>query len=80
MEGNRFDELSRRFATARVSRGTVLRGLTAGGVAALTGVALFADDTEAKKKKKKVCNCIGITLASCQQIKVKKKKRKKKKR
>jgi hypothetical protein len=56
MDGPRFDDLTQRLASIRLSRKRALRGL-AGGVAALAGGAAFTDRVEAKKGKKSVCHC-----------------------
>jgi hypothetical protein len=72
MDGPRFDQLIKGIATQRVSRLTALRGLAAGGVAALTGMSLLAEEAEAAKKKRKVCLC---TATSCQTKRVKNRKK-----
>jgi hypothetical protein len=55
MDGPRFDELTQRLASIRLSRKRALRGLAA-GVAALAGGAAFTDGAKAGKKKP-VCHC-----------------------
>src|SRR5689334_1166204 len=51
MDGRQFDQIVKQFCTAPLTRWSALRGLMAGLVAALTGVSIFAVDTEAKNKK-----------------------------
>jgi hypothetical protein len=66
-----FDTLIKRLATTRLTRLQTLRGLAAGGVAALTGMSLLGEEGEAKKnnpKKRKVCLC---SPASCTTKRVK---------
>jgi hypothetical protein len=80
MDATRFDDLIKRFATTRLTRVQTLRGLAAGGVAALTGVGLTAEEADAKKKnakKVKVCQCFSELATSCSTKKKAKKKAKK---
>jgi hypothetical protein len=79
MDATTFDQLIKRLATTRLTRLTALRGLAAGGVAALTGVRLFSEDGRAKKPNRnpqrfKVCLC---SPASCKTVAKKKEKVKK---
>ena len=69
----------KRLATTRLTRLTALRGLAAGGVAALSGMRRTADEAEARhtRKKRKVCHCTDASAASCRTlIKARKKVRK----
>jgi hypothetical protein len=70
MDAITFDTLIKRLATRRLTRVQTLRGLAAGGVAALTGVSLLGEEGEAENKKpskKKWCHrgddftILGIT-------------------
>ncbi len=59
MDVTTFDTLIKRLATTRLTRWQALRGMAAGGVAALTGVSLLGEEGEAKKdkpKKKTICH------------------------
>jgi hypothetical protein len=81
VDASRFDEMVKRVATVRLTRVRALQGLAAAGIAAATGVTLFAEETGAKKKnrkakKKSVCQCTAASLESCSNRKVKKKQRK----
>jgi hypothetical protein len=52
MDSEKFDQLIKRLAQARIDRMTAVRGLVGGTAAALTGAAIATDDAEAKGKKK----------------------------
>ena len=73
MDGSRFDALTQRLASIRLSRKRALHGLV-GSVAAVAGGAAFTDGAEAKKGKKSVCHCEAG--GACTTEKVKKKQRK----
>jgi hypothetical protein len=80
MDATTFDELIKRLATTRLTRLTALRGLAIGGLAALTGVGLSAEEAVAKKNhenKVKVCKCPDANAANCRTDKVKKSRAKK---
>ena len=49
MDGERFDDLVKKFCTTRLTRLSALRGLAGGAAAVLTGAVLASDETEAKK-------------------------------
>ena len=80
MDATRFDDLIKRLATTRLTRLQTLRGLAAGGVAALTGITLGSKEARAKKKnekKVKVCKCPTADATTCKTAKIKKSKAKK---
>ena len=52
MDGERFDDLVKRFCTTPITRLSALRGLAGGAVAALAGGLLVTADLEAKGKTK----------------------------
>jgi hypothetical protein len=82
MDGTRFDRLIKTIATQRVSRLTALRGLAAGGVAALTGMSLVGEEAEAAKKKgsqkkRKACDCQSADPNTCSDKTLSRRRRKK---
>jgi hypothetical protein len=81
MDATTFDALIKRLAATRLTRLTALRGLAAGGVAALTGVRLFSEEGEAKKKnnqkKISICVCGDANPSTCKTQKKEKDKAKK---
>src|SRR5829696_4990699 len=79
MDGTQFDHMMKRLATTRLARLTALRGLAAGGVAALIGMRLTADEADAhhRQRKRTICHCSNASAASCRTLtKAKKKVRK----
>src|SRR5262245_18517454 len=75
MDGNRFDDLVRDLTGKRLSRLDAVRSLAATAAAAVAGVSLFAQDSEAvnngkgpksnpKRKKKTICHCATFDPAS----------------
>jgi hypothetical protein len=60
MDGEKFDDLLKRFCTTRLTRLDALRGLVAGAAAALTGASIGSDDAEAKNKKKGAAKQGGV--------------------
>ena len=87
MDGTRFDDLIKGLCTKRLTRLSALRGLVAGAAAAVAGVALFSEETDAKKsrasaeskkhKRKQICHCVDEFATSCTTIKPRKKAAKK---
>src|SRR5215212_3052044 len=68
MDATTFDALIKRLAATRLTRLTALRGLAAGGVAALTGVSLLGEEADADNNKKRTichrgddCSILGVT-------------------
>ena len=55
MDGPRFDALTQRLASIRLTRSRALRGITVGALT-LAGMATVADEASAGKKKK-LCKC-----------------------
>ena len=53
MDDERFDELIKRVGATQLTRGTALRGLAGGTLAAVLGAVLSAGGTAAKRKKRK---------------------------
>jgi hypothetical protein len=82
MDGTRFDDLIKRLGTRRLTRLSVLRGLTAGGVAAVTGMRLVAEEAEAadkkgSQKKRKACDCQNADPTTCTTKRLSRRRRKK---
>jgi len=64
MDGDRFDDLIKRLGTTRLTRLTALRGLAVGGLAALTGAGLLAEEALAKnnhEQKIRICHRSSAT-------------------
>jgi hypothetical protein len=74
MDGSRFDALTQRLGSIRLTRKGAVRGLV-GGVVALTGGAAFTDGVKAGKKKP-ICHCGEAGSTSCTDERVSKKQRK----
>jgi hypothetical protein len=72
LDAHRFDALIKRAALARVTRWSVLRGLAAGGVAAVTGLRLTgeAEAGDKKKRRRTICHCHGSNVNQCTQGKI----------
>jgi len=80
MDGSRFDTLVKALANTPLTRSHALRGIAAGGVAALTGIILGSEEAGAKKNhehKVKVCKCPDSNAANCRTDKVNKSQAKK---
>jgi hypothetical protein len=73
VDDKRFDALTQRLASIRLTRGSALRGMVASGLT-LVGVTTVADEASAGKKKK-YCDCPDDT-ADCTDAKKSKKGRK----
>ncbi len=73
MDGSRFDKLTQRLASIRLTRKGAMRGLV-GGIAVLTGGAAFTGGVEAGKRKP-ICHCPEAG-ASCTDERVSRKQRK----
>jgi hypothetical protein len=56
MDGEKFDNLIKRFCTTRLTRKSALRGLVAGAAAALTGVSFASDNVAARKRRARIAS------------------------
>lgn len=73
MDGPRFDALTQRLTSIRLTRGGALRGMVAGALT-LAGMTRVADEASAGKKKK-VCHCSETAGETCSTMRVKKSQR-----
>ncbi len=64
MDDKRFDDLSKRLASTRLTRLSLLRGLVGGAAAAVTAAVLSSGDADAKSKKRKGRKGSGAVAAS----------------
>jgi hypothetical protein len=65
MDSDRFDAVIRRVGTTQLTRGTALRGLAGGALAAVLGTALAAHETDAKKKRRRRKRKRGPKVTIC---------------
>jgi len=65
LDANRFDALTKRLLTTRLTRVHTLRGIAAAGIAAMIGGRRALEESAAKKHKRTFCHC-SASPTNCQ--------------